>query len=104
MRALFDANALLALIDKDHEFHPRVRVGWSANHEAGWATCAVTQNGFARIMSQPHYTNPAPTMDAIRLLALGLEEAGHEFWPDNLSITDDTIFDRSLILGPNQIT
>jgi uncharacterized protein len=104
MRALFDVNALLALIDKEHSFHPRARVWWSANHEAGWATCPVTQNGFARIMSQPHYTNPAPTMDAIRLLALGLEKADHEFWPDDISITDDRVFDHSYILGPNQIT
>ena len=28
----------------------------------------------------------------------------HEFWSDSLSLLDTTIFDRSRILGPNQIT
>ena len=104
MRALFDVNALLALVDKEHTFHPKVRTWWTANKESGWATCAITQNGFARIMSQPHYTSPVATMDAIRLLAMGLERAEHEFWAASISITDEEIFDQSRILGPNQIT
>ena len=104
MRALFAVNALLALVDKEHTFHPKIRTWWTANTQDGWATCAITQNGFARIMSQPHYTNPAPTMDAIQLLAMGLQEVDHEFWPDDISITDDALFDRAHILGPNQIT
>ena len=104
MRSLFDVKALLALVDTEHAFHPTVRTWWAVNKVGGWATCAITQNGFARIMSQPHYSNPAPTMDAIQLLAMGLEEAGHEFWPDSISITDDQLFDRAFILGPNQIT
>lgn len=104
MRALFDVNALLASIDKEHTFHPAVRAWWMANKAGGWATCAITQNGFARIMSQPNYSSPVQTMDAIQLLAMGLEEAGHEFWPDDISLADDQLFDRSQILGPNQIT
>jgi uncharacterized protein len=104
MRALFDVNALLAMVDTQHTFHPTIRGWWTANSKDGWATCAITQNGFARIMSQPHYSNPVPTMDAIQLLAMGLGEADHTFWPDNISITDDQVFDRNHILGPNQIT
>ena len=104
MRALFDVNALLAMVDQEHTFHPTVRTWWKANAEGGWATCAITENGFVRIMSQPHYSNPAPTIDAIELLAMGLEEAGHAFWPANISITDDGLFERKHILGPNQIT
>jgi toxin-antitoxin system PIN domain toxin len=104
VRALFDVNTLLAMVDKEHMFHPTVRGWWTANKKEGWATCAITQNGFARIMSQPRYSNPAPTMDAIRLLAMGLGEAGHIFWPDDIAITDEQVFDRNHILGPNQIT
>jgi uncharacterized protein len=104
MRALFDVNALLALVDKEHESQPKIRAWWTANKEGGWATCPITQNGFARIMSQPHYTNPAVTMDAIQLLAIGLDAADHQFWPDDISITDNRLFDRGHILGPNQIT
>jgi predicted nucleic acid-binding protein len=49
MRALFDVNALRALVDKEHTFHPTVRTWWTANTEDGWATCAITQNGFAAV-------------------------------------------------------
>jgi toxin-antitoxin system PIN domain toxin len=104
MRALFDVNALLALVDKEHEFQPKVRAWWTANKEGGWATCPITQNGFARIMSQPRYSKPAVTMDAIQLLAMGLNEEDHEFWPDDISITDDRLFNRGRVLGPKQIT
>jgi hypothetical protein len=104
MRALFDVNALLAMFDPEHVFHPKIRTWWEANEDGGWATCAITQNGFARVMSQPHYTHPAPTMDAIRLLAMGLGQPHHQFWPDDVSIADERVFDRSHILGPNQIT
>ena len=31
-------------------------------------------------------------------------QSDHEFWPDDVSIADDQRFDRSFILGPNQIT
>ena len=101
MRALFDVNALLALIDKEHTFHPTVRTWWAVNKAGGWATCAITQNGFARIMSQPHYSNPAPTMDAIQLLAMGLEEPDHEFWPDDISYSEVPM---DGVVGHRQVT
>ena len=104
MRALFDVNALLGMFDPEHAFHLQVRAWWEANEESGWATCPITQSGFARIMSQPRYTNPAATMDAVRLLAMGLEQPDHRFWPDDISIADECLFDHTFILGPNQIT
>ena len=104
MRALFDVNALLALFDKDHIFHPRIRGWWHSNVASGWATCPITQNGFARITSQPGYTSPCSLPNAIAALSLGLVQHGHEFWPDDISITDTSLFDHSRILGPNQIT
>lgn len=104
MRALFDVSALLAVFDKDHMFHGTARTWWAANTEGGWATCPVTQNGFVRIMSQPGYTQPRSTAEAIEALRLGVGQPSHEFWPDDVSITDESIFDRSHILGPNQIT
>jgi hypothetical protein len=43
-------------------------------------------------------------MDAVPLQAMGSEQPGHDLWPDGLSITDENVFDRSNLLGPNQIT
>ena len=103
MRALFDVNALLALLDPQHTFHSTIWAWWATNEKSGWATCLITQNGVARIMSQPRYSNPITTMDAIRLVEIGVRQPGHAFWPADISITDEQLFDRSQILGPNQV-
>jgi uncharacterized protein len=42
--------------------------------------------------------------EAIAALRTGLDQPDHKFWPDDISIVDDTIFDHGYILGPNQIT
>ena len=104
MRALFDVNALLALIDRDHVFHSGARGWWVAHQDGGWATCPLTQNGFARIMSQRSYPRHRPLVDAVEALSAGLGQPGHEFWPDSVSIADPDVFDHHRILGPNQIT
>ena len=48
MRCLLDVNILIALLDANHVFHPRVH-DWLARHKGGLATCAITQNGTMRI-------------------------------------------------------
>jgi toxin-antitoxin system PIN domain toxin len=104
VRALFDVSSLLAVFDKDHMFHGTARVWWTANADEGWVTCPLTQNGFVRIMSQPAYLQQRSTTEAIEALRLGVGQPSHEFWSDDISITDDKLFDRSYILGPKQIT
>jgi hypothetical protein len=43
-------------------------------------------------------------MEAMSILRAQQRESDHEFWPDDVSITDADVFDHSRILGPNQIT
>jgi uncharacterized protein len=57
-----------------------------------------------RIVSQPKYPRRAPLVDAAITLRAQLAQPDHEFWPDDISITDDRHFDVTRILGPNQIT
>lgn len=104
MRVLFDVNVLIAIVDEDHVHHSAVHEWWAANRSAGWATCPLTENGMARIMSQSGYKNPITTAFAIDLLAEQVAQTDHEFWPDDISLRDGTLFDPSCILGPNQIT
>ncbi|HEY7550747.1 MAG TPA: TA system VapC family ribonuclease toxin [Hyphomicrobiaceae bacterium] len=104
MRALFDVSTLLAVFDRDHVFHGKARAWWTANADGGWASCALTQNGFVRIMTQPSYPQRRSTMEAIQALRVGVGQASHEFWPDDISIADAGVFDHGRILGPNQIT
>ena len=104
MRSLFDVNALLALFDHDHVHHPAIRQWWSANKRNGWATCAISQNGLVRIMSQPGYSRPRPIGEILNGLIAGAAEESHAFWPEDISIADKKIFDHSRLISHSQIT
>jgi len=104
VRALFDANMLLALFDPEHIHHAPALAWWTANRESGWASCPLTQNGFVRVISGPRYLRPRSFADAMALLSAQIAESGHVFWPDDVSLADPEIFDHSRLLGPKQIT
>jgi toxin-antitoxin system PIN domain toxin len=104
MRALLDVNVLIALLDPDHTLHTRA-VEWFAEHaRAGWASCPITQNGCARIMSHPGYPNALPASSVVERLAEASAAGHHEFWPDDVSVLDRKRFDHSRIHGPRQLT
>jgi uncharacterized protein len=104
MRVLFDVNALIAIVDEEHVHHRIVHEWWAANRSSGWATCPLTENGLARIMSQSGYKNRVNTTFAIDLLSEQVGEGDHVFWPDDISLRDNSVFDAGSILGPGQIT
>jgi toxin-antitoxin system PIN domain toxin len=104
MRALLDVNVLVALMDNDHIHHQPALAWWRSERDNGWASCPLTQNGFVRIMCQRDYPVRPTAAQAIEQLRLQLGEPGHEFWPDDVSIAEGRLFDRSHILGPRQIT
>lgn len=101
-RVLPDVNVLLALIDTNHAFHEQAQAWMS---EAGsWASCAITQNGFVRILSQPGYPSPRTPTTAIALLASPIERTDHEFWPCDITLADRSLIDATQLLGPSQLT
>ena len=104
MRALLDISVLLALFDLDHIHHTATRRWFEREVQHGWASCAITQNGFLRILSQPSYPSPVSPMRAARLLAGATAEPHHEYWRSEVSILDASLFDPSRIHGPRQIT
>jgi uncharacterized protein len=104
VRALLDVNVLLALLDSDHVDHKRAR-DWINNEIGhGWASCAITQNGFVRIISQSRYPSPLQPGHAIELLARAAGTRHHEYWPCAVSLLDPEIIDRSRILATKQVT
>jgi toxin-antitoxin system PIN domain toxin len=103
-RALLDVSVLIALLDSDHVDHERAR-GWVNTEIAhGWASCAITQNGFVRIISQPRYPSPVPTAQAISRLARAAATEYHEYWPCSISLLDDELIDHSRLHGHRQVT
>jgi len=103
-RALLDINVLLALLDSDHVDHRRAHDWLEGAIEHGWASCAITENGFVRIMSQPRYPSPISPAEAIDLLRRACDSGPHEFWTCDVSLLDARIVDRSHLHGPRQVT
>jgi len=104
MRALLDINVLLALLDADHVDHATARAWLSSEIESGWASCTLTENGFVRVMSQPRYPGAVSPLEAIGRLRRATSTEYHAFWPCDLSLLDESVFDRSRIHGPRQVT
>lgn len=102
--ALLDINVLLALLDSDHVDHGRAHQWLDHEIDAGWASCAITQNGFVRIITQPRYPSPVSPATAIDLLARACDSRHHEFWPCDVSLLDELLVDRSRLHGPRQVT
>ena len=104
MRALLDINVLIALLDESHQHHAPARNWMLENVGQGWASCPITQNGCVRILSQPAYPNTVPTAIALDKLGRACSTAHHEFWPDRVSLLDDTVVHSDRIHGPRQLT
>jgi uncharacterized protein len=103
-RALLDVNVLIALLDADHIHHTRATTWLSENIEAGWASCAITQNGCVRIMSQPGYPNALPAARVAERLRAATRTPHHRFVAEALSLLDEARFDSNRLLGHRQVT
>ncbi len=104
MRSLLDVKVLLALLDSDHMDHDRARDWLGDEIAGGWASCAITENGFVRIISQPRYPSPVSPTEAIGLLSRACDSRHHAFWPCDLSVLDARTVDRSRVHGARQVT
>lgn len=104
MRALLDVNVLVALLEAEHVDHHRAREWMTAQIAHGWASCAITQNGFIRVVSQPKYPKPLAISDAIERLRRAAATEHHRFWSCEVSMLDARVIDASRLHGPRQIT
>jgi toxin-antitoxin system PIN domain toxin len=103
--SLLDVNVLVALFDPDHVHHD-IAHDWFADHrDDGWATCAVTENGFVRVVSNPSYRpdppRPAAVLDQLRRFC---ESGRHQFWADAVSLRETTRFNLAYARGHRQLT
>lgn len=103
-RALLDVNVLIALLDSDHTDHGLARDWLKSEIANGWASCAITENGFVRVVSQPGYPSPVSPSEAIRRLRAAVTTAHHEFWPCSVSLLDAARIDGTRVHGPRQVT
>jgi uncharacterized protein len=101
---LLDINVLIALCDPNHIDHQRVAVWFAEIGGKSWVSCPITENGFIRILSNPHYPGLSGNVSvATKLLQALRRQKGHQFWPDDYSIVDGTIV-LGRLAGHKQIT
>jgi uncharacterized protein len=101
---LLDVNVLIALHDVQHVHHGIASEWFGRNMAAGWASCPLTQNGALRIMSQPAYPQAVTVGELMGQLHRSCSDAAHEFWADDISLTDPSLFCAEHIHGHRQLT
>ena len=95
MAFLLDVSVLIPLTDSLHEHHNRATKWFEADPHRAWATCAITENGFVRIMGHKNYPNFAGETNSAREVLQNLcLLPGHQFWPDDLSLRDRNTFPK----------
>jgi uncharacterized protein len=105
--SLLDVNCLIALLDLDHVHH-KTMARWFRSHSVeGWATCPITENGLVRVMSLPRYPSgrrsPREIIERLQTLKTDYE-ATHQFWPDGVSLTNESLFRPEFITGSLLVT
>jgi uncharacterized protein len=105
LRALLDVNVWIALFDDAHQFSQRANAFIEAPQNA-IATCPLVENGVIRVMSLPSYGRRGglPLQQVRQHLQEACQTLSHEFWPDDLSLRDDSRVDFSRVQGHQQIT
>ena len=77
--ALLDVNILVALAWPPQQ-HDVVRWWFAERSREGWATCAVTQNGFLRTMLNPALKTSLAARPVIALLESSIAHVSHRLW------------------------
>ena len=101
MTRLLDVNVLMALLWENHEQHGRARQWLQTVTE--FATCPVSQLGFARISSHPMLGYGMSPEQAFGVLRKLLADSRHRFVADDLSCEDRVLLTER-IPGTNHVT
>ncbi len=102
---LLDVNVLIALLWPPHEAHGRAQRWFAKNAEQGWATCAMTQAGFVRVVSNPAFSSRGvSSRDALEVLQGSLQHRAHQFWTEDIGVGEALGRFGRRLLGHQQIT
>ena len=103
--ALLDVNVLIAMSNPGHIHYGMAHSWFDRNRKYGWSTCPITINGCIRIMSNHRYPiAPVTPSEMAGRLKDFCSTSDHHFWPDSISLKDETIFRPSMITGHQKIT
>ena len=103
MAWLLDVNFLVALAWPNHMSHAAAADWFSKNHQAGFATCPITESGFIRVSLNPLIVGQQIALPSAITLLRHYRALSHQFWPDDLDITP-ALAQFATISGHRQIT
>ena len=102
---LLDVNVLIALIDPAHVQHDLAHAWFARVGKRSFATCPITENGLLRIVGHPKYPNsPGPPSSVAQSLLALRALPGHHFWPDSISIADESCVEVALLSSHARVT
>lgn len=102
---LLDVNLWVALFDDAHIASPQANALIDTSG-IKIATCPLVENGVLRVLNLPSYgRRGALGLQRVRAqLVYACASLDHEFWPDDVSLRDDSNVDFNRVHGHNQIT
>jgi uncharacterized protein len=102
---LLDVNVLVALAREDHAAHRDVK-GWFQGRGARrWATSALTEAGFVRVVSNPRFSEtPLDVSEVMAMLAALTTLPGHQFWPIDFNFAEAAAPFEARFFGHQQVT
>jgi hypothetical protein len=102
---LLDVNVLVALLWPPHSAHSTAQNWFGKNAHHGWATCALTEAAFVRILSNPAFTPDAVAPpEAIRVLETNSQHRFHHFWADDIGFAEAVRPFRQRLMGHRQVS
>jgi toxin-antitoxin system PIN domain toxin len=101
---LLDVNLLVALFDPDHIHHETAHDWFADNGSEGWATCPMTENGFVRVLANPAYGATSRPSELVARLRRFCKGPRYQFWTDDISLRDETLFDPAFLTSHRQLT
>jgi uncharacterized protein len=86
---LLALNVLIALVRPRHTQHGKVMHWFRNTGGKRWATCALTEARFVRVVSNPRFTSQAiGVMEALQILSELTALPGHQFWSLDFGCAD----------------
>jgi uncharacterized protein len=102
---LLDVNALIALGWDAHKHHDTMVDWFKREAKGGWATCALTQAGFVRVLSQPLVSKVAFSIpEWSQSLGQVLSHPAHRLLPLDFAFADVRACCTGGVVGHRQVT
>jgi uncharacterized protein len=103
---LLDVNVLVTLHLPASADFKRVDVWFGKLGPSGFATCAITQAGFVRVLTQQSLYTPDPIRLSEARFSLNtfLQNTGHHFWPTDIGYLEATSPFEGRAYGHKQVT